>query len=98
MKILIESLKNCSCSLEKSFSSLLLILIAFYRAHISPLLLGRCIYYPSCSQYAVTALKEAPLHIAIYSILGRIFRCHPFSKGGWDPFVLNKNAGGHCCE
>ncbi|MCL4133865.1 UNVERIFIED_CONTAM: hypothetical protein GTU68_008688 [Idotea baltica] len=60
-------------------------LILFYQRWISPLLPPRCRFYPSCSEYALTAIQ---LHGgAKGSLLAtkRICRCHPMSAGGYDP-------------
>lgn len=55
-----------------------------YRATISPLYGDVCRYYPSCSQYALTAIQK---HGAVKGIaLGswRLVRCHPWAAGGID--------------
>jgi len=46
-----------------------------------------CKFEPSCSRYAQEAIRELPLHIAVIKIIWRIFRCNPFSKGGFDPVI-----------
>jgi len=59
--------------------------IKSYRKYISPLKRPCCIFYPTCSQYALEAIEK---HGAIKgSVMGikRIFRCHPYNKGGFDP-------------
>ena len=53
-------------------SYILLIPIYFYRACISPMLPPSCRYTPTCSQYAIEAIK-------------RICRCHPWGGSGYDP-------------
>ena len=59
-------------------------LINFYRRRISPLTPPSCRFYPTCSQYAVLAIKKyGPIKGSIKAIW-RILRCHPFSKGGID--------------
>ncbi|MEO1574491.1 MAG: membrane protein insertion efficiency factor YidD [Pseudomonadota bacterium] len=64
--------------------SLILILIRVYQVAISPLLGPRCRYYPSCSTYAATALREHGLLRGGRLALWRILRCNPFSAGGVD--------------
>lgn len=44
-----------------------------------------CKYTPTCSQYALTALKRHRLPVALQLIGKRILRCHPFAAGGIDP-------------
>jgi uncharacterized protein len=59
--------------------------IRVYQITLSPMLGQRCKYYPSCSNYAIGAIRE---HGPIKGIgLGawRILRCNPFSYGGYDP-------------
>lgn len=64
------------------------ILIAFVRVYqytISPLLGPRCRYYPSCSNYAVEALREHGALRGLGLATWRLLRCNPFSNGGYDP-------------
>ncbi|MBE3032877.1 MAG: membrane protein insertion efficiency factor YidD [Actinobacteria bacterium] len=64
------------------------ILIAFLRVYqctISPLLGPRCRYYPSCSNYAVEALREHGAVRGLGLATWRLLRCNPFSNGGYDP-------------
>ena len=64
------------------------ILIAFIRVYqytLSPLLGPRCRYYPSCSNYAVDALREHGAVRGLGLATWRILRCNPFSNGGYDP-------------
>ena len=64
---------------------LFLFLIRFYRRHISPLKQPCCRFIPTCSQYAYEAVsKYGALRGGLLS-LKRILRCHPFSRGGYDP-------------
>lgn len=51
-----------------------------------------CKYQPTCSNYAIGVLKEHGLIIGIFLMIKRIFKCNPFSKGGYDPVPL-KNGG-----
>ncbi|HUB30336.1 MAG TPA: membrane protein insertion efficiency factor YidD [Terracidiphilus sp.] len=68
---------------------LLLALLAFYRRWLSPAVhslgSGGCRYLPTCSEYAAVAIAtHGPLRgVALAS--GRLLRCHPFSRGGFDP-------------
>ncbi|MDK6805938.1 membrane protein insertion efficiency factor YidD [Aerococcus sp. UMB7834] len=69
--------------------------VRFYRAYISSLFPATCRYYPSCSAYMLRALdKHGALKGSLMG-LGRICRCHPFIKGGFDPvpdhFTLRRN-------
>lgn len=64
---------------------LLKLLVHFYRYLISPLLPNRCIYYPTCSSYALEALETHGAIKGTLLILKRILRCNPLAKGGYDP-------------
>ena len=56
-----------------------------YRWLISPLIpAGTCKYHPSCSQYAVDALKKYGLVRGSLKAAWRILRCNPWSHGGVD--------------
>ena len=44
-----------------------------------------CKFQPTCSQYAVEALEIHGAFKGSLLAIGRIFRCNPFSKGGYDP-------------
>ncbi|MDD4134863.1 MAG: membrane protein insertion efficiency factor YidD [Eubacteriales bacterium] len=59
--------------------------IRFYRRAISPHLPDSCRYYPTCSQYAMTAIERFGALRGGWLGLKRILRCHPFHKGGYDP-------------
>lgn len=61
-------------------------IIRFYRKYLSPLKgRGSCIYIPTCSQYAITAIEKYGAVKGGYLAARRIMRCHPFHKGGYDP-------------
>lgn len=60
-------------------------LIRLYQRFISPYKAPSCRFTPTCSVYAVTALREWGPVIGILLAVWRILRCNPFSKGGSDP-------------
>lgn len=59
--------------------------IHLYRKYISPMRPPTCIYIPSCSQYAIDAINKYGAIKGGFLAIKRIFRCHPFAKGGYDP-------------
>lgn len=63
----------------------LLLLIRGYQLFISPLIGPRCRFYPTCSHYALEALRVHGLRRGGWLALRRIFRCHPWHPGGVDP-------------
>ena len=59
--------------------------IRAYQRFISPLLGPRCRFQPTCSVYFLESLKlHGPFRGSLRG-LRRICRCHPWSRGGWDP-------------
>jgi len=69
--------------------SLLLTLIGFYRAAISPMLGQHCRFYPICSCYAQEAITRFGASRGTLLSLRRLSRCHPFHPGGLDPVPEN---------
>lgn len=63
----------------------LLFLIRFYRAYISPLKPPCCRFTPTCSEYALEAVKRYGPWKGMWLSVKRIAKCHPFHKGGYDP-------------
>ena len=66
-------------------NKILIALIKVYQYTLSPMLGPRCRYYPSCSNYAVDALREHGAVRGLGMAAWRILRCNPFSNGGYDP-------------
>lgn len=63
----------------------LLVMIRFYRRFISPLKRPCCRFYPTCSQYALTAVETYGAAKGGLMAIKRILKCHPFHAGGYDP-------------
>jgi uncharacterized protein len=59
--------------------------IRLYQLAISPLLGDRCKYYPSCSEYAVQAIRRFGILRGLVLAAWRVLRCNPWSHGGFDP-------------
>jgi len=77
--------KRSPSTLAHWLRALLLAPIVAYQRYASPAFPRRCKYYPTCSEYAVGAIRE--LGVARGTILAawRLLRCNPFSHGGYDP-------------
>ncbi len=60
-------------------------LIRLYQLVLSPLIPSSCRFLPSCSRYAHEALGVHGFFKGVWLGLKRIGRCHPFTKGGFDP-------------
>ena len=59
--------------------------IRFYRRFISPALPRRCKYHPTCSEYAVEAVRTYGVLRGLVLAAWRLLRCNPWSHGGVDP-------------
>jgi uncharacterized protein len=71
--------------------TLLLILLRAYRLGVSPFLGQNCRFYPSCSQYAIEAVREHGALKGSALTVKRLCKCHPRHPGGVDP-VPKKSA------
>ena len=63
----------------------LLVLVQFYRYCISPFMPPSCRFTPTCSQYAVEALRKYGPLKGSWLTLRRLARCHPWGGSGYDP-------------
>jgi len=69
-------------------------LLQGYKYFISPLLGSRCRFYPSCSEYMMTAIERFGIMKGIAMGVKRISRCHPGCEGGIDhvPEIQNEHS------
>lgn len=51
---------------------------------------GNCRFYPTCSDYAIEALKVHSFWKATLLIILRILKCNPFGGKGYDPVPFKK--------
>ena len=71
--------------LKRILEFVILLPVYFYRLSISPLIPPRCRYTPTCSQYAIDAVKKHGVIKGIYLTLKRLSVCHPWGGSGHDP-------------
>jgi len=64
---------------------LFIFIIKIYRKFISPFKKPCCRFVPTCSEYAVQALKKYGAVKGSFLAIKRILKCHPFHDGGYDP-------------
>lgn len=75
----------------KGLSWILLLPVYFYKYAISPLTPASCRHYPTCSEYAVQAIKiHGPLK-GFWLGTRRILKCHPWGTSGYDPVPPKKD-------
>jgi putative membrane protein insertion efficiency factor len=74
--------------------------IVVYQKAISPALPRRCKYEPTCSRYAVDAIRAYGILRGVVLASWRVLRCNPWSDGGYDPvqaqrvFKIRAHTGG----
>jgi len=71
--------------MKKILAKLLLLPIYFYKYSISPMLPPSCRYTPTCSEYAIEAIKKHGPAKGLWLAIKRIARCHPWGGHGYDP-------------
>lgn len=71
--------------LKSLFSGILIGLIRFYQLAISPFFPSSCRYTPTCSHYALEAVKVHGPVKGGYLAIKRISSCHPWGGSGYDP-------------
>ena len=73
---------------------IVIFIIRGYQYVLSPYLGSSCRYTPSCSSYAIEALQRFGFLRGLVLATRRIFSCHPWHDGGYDPvpatFTLKK--------
>ena len=71
--------------MSRVISVFLQAIILFYKGAISPLFTPRCRYTPSCSEYALQAVKKYGPWKGFLLAIKRLSKCHPCSGHGYDP-------------
>jgi uncharacterized protein len=85
--------------IRRAARALVLAPIVAYQKLISPALPRRCKYEPTCSRYAVEAIRRYGILRGLVLAGWRLLRCNPWSYGGYDPVeaqrVFRARSGGH---
>ena len=71
--------------MRRLISVLLQSIILFYKGAISPLFAPCCRYTPSCSEYALKAVRKHGPRKGFLLTIKRLSKCHPCSGSGYDP-------------
>lgn len=67
-----------------------ILFIRLYQLTLARFLGGQCRFHPTCSEYAIAALREWGLLRGLWLTSKRLARCNPFVKGGYDPVPINE--------
>jgi putative membrane protein insertion efficiency factor len=70
---------------EGFFTEIIVFLIIVYQYLISPFLGNNCRFIPTCSSYSISAIKKYGFKRGVVLAMKRIFKCHRWNKGGYDP-------------
>lgn len=80
-------------SLHRALVWLVLLPVMFYRRVLSPMKrTPSCIYLPTCSEYAIDAVKSRGVVVGTALAVVRILRCNPLFYGGHDPVPAKRGA------
>lgn len=71
--------------IKKAIEFIVLLPVYIYRYTISPLSPPSCRYTPTCSQYAIEAVKKHGIFKGGWLAVKRLSRCHPWGESGYDP-------------
>ncbi|MBF6296044.1 membrane protein insertion efficiency factor YidD [Nocardia amamiensis] len=83
---------NMPAMITKLPANALIFLIELYRTYVSPTRMPVCRFTPTCSEYAVTALRTRGLFIGLVLTVVRLAKCAPWHPGGWDPVPERKRS------
>ena len=78
---------------KKEMRRLLIALVRFYQMAVSPYFAPSCRYTPTCSSYAIEAIRSHGIFRGSWLAIYRIGRCHPWCEGGYDPVPSSKSTG-----
>ncbi len=68
-----------------TLGKLLVILVRIYQTFLSPFIGPSCRFYPTCSEYTITAVQRYGPFKGTFMGVKRILRCNPWNPGGYDP-------------
>ena len=71
--------------IREAIKQVLIGLLICYQRFISPLKPRTCRFYPTCSEYAIQAIKKYGILKGTGKAIVRILKCNPFHPGGYDP-------------
>jgi putative membrane protein insertion efficiency factor len=69
-----------------------LMVLRAYKWAVSPMFPPACRYVPTCSEYAIEAVDRYGAGRGSLLAIKRLLRCHPFTRGGYDPVTLTSRS------
>jgi putative membrane protein insertion efficiency factor len=84
--------------LHRFLVGIVILPVVVYRRYLSPLKrTPSCIYLPTCSQYALDAVKTRGIVVGVGLAIWRVLRCNPLFRGGFDPVPAPRCAHSAAC-
>ena len=78
-------MRRIAKAVKNVLKRIIILLVRGCQIFISPIMPGKCRFYPTCSTYFIQAVeKYGPFKGSLLGIK-RILKCHPFHEGGYDP-------------
>jgi putative membrane protein insertion efficiency factor len=77
---------------------ILIKLIRLYQLVISPITPACCRFYPSCSEYAIEAIKSYGIYQGVWLAVRRILKCNPYGGAGLDPVPTKGEKADSNCQ
>jgi hypothetical protein len=85
MSSILEHIKQWGRATLRLIGKVLILPIRFYQKFISPLTPPTCRFTPTCSQYAIEAIRKHGPFKGLALAIWRILRCNPWGGSGYDP-------------
>ena len=85
IRILLKLLESVGTNCKKAMGRIMVTAVLFYRFSFGAVLGGACRFQPSCSQYALDALRLHSFGGALQLISTRLLKCRPGGPFGLDP-------------
>jgi len=76
----------------KASKAAIIYALRLYKSLISPTFLPACRYVPTCSEYATEAVGRYGALRGSRMAIWRLLRCHPFTSGGYDPVLMERDS------
>lgn len=78
-------MKRAADVVKNILKKILILLVRGYQIFLSPIMPGKCRFYPTCSTYFIQAVEKYGPFKGSWLGIKRILKCHPFHEGGYDP-------------
>ena len=85
MSSILDDIRQGMRAVLRAIGWVLILPIRFYRKFISPLTPPTCRFTPTCSQYAIEAIRKHGPFKGLALAVWRILRCNPWGGSGYDP-------------